>query len=350
MSMFGDISPRVGIHAVEQMLAHAEPILVLQKFAQVRAVPKNKGELVRFRRPNPWNAVIVGGGSSANLTNYNAPAMAEGVTPAPTPFTYTDVEVRLNEYGQWVQITDKIQDLHEDPVLQDQTMMAGEAAAETVEMLSYQVMIGGTSVKYAGSANGSRAEVAAKADKNLIRLAVQSLHAQRAKKITNILGPSTNISTRPIEAAYIAFGHTDLAHDLREIAGYTPTAQYGSRQVLCAEEHGALEDVRFILSPLFAPRLGVNGVVGAAVSTTGLKSTGGFIDVYPLVVIGKEAFGVTPLKGFESARIMVLNPGQPRSGDELGQRGSVGWKTWFAAVRLNDNWMYRLEVGATNLS
>ena len=30
--------------------------------------------------------------------------------------------------------------------------------------------------------------------------------------------------------------------------------------------------------------------------------------------------------------------------------GYVGWKTWFVAVILNQAWMVRIEVGATDLS
>lgn len=345
MSLYGDISPRVGIYAVEKMLSHAEPIIVLQKMGQVRPVPKNKGEQVKFRRPNPWNGVVVGGGASANITGFTPPVLQEGVTPSAIAFTYTDVPVTLAEYGQWVEITDKIADLHEDPVLNDQTMLAGESAAEILELVTYNAIIGGTQLKRVGGTN--RTDVNAKLDVTHVNGAVRQLQAQRAKKITSILGPSTMISTKPVEAAYVAFGHTDCAHDIRALAGFTPVAQYGNRQPLCPEEIGSVNDVRFILSPMFAPWL----AAGAAVGVTGMKSVGAVsVDVYPIVFIGKEAFGTTPLKGFSSAHIMVLNPNTPRGGDPLGQRGSVGWKAWFAALRLNEAWMYRVECGVTSLA
>ncbi len=330
MSVYGDISPRVGIYAHEQMLAHAEPIIVLQKMGAVKPVPKNRGEQVKFRRPKPWTV------STTPLT--------EGVTPAAGAIQYEDVSVTLAQYGSWVEITDKIQDLHEDPVLNDQMQLAGENAAETLELVTYNTLKGGTSVKYAGGT--SRSTVASKLTLALQHEAVRNLQANRAKKITSILGPSTNISTKPIEAAYVAFAHTDVAADIRAMQGFTPTSQYGSRQVLCPEELGSVEDVRYVLSPLFAPFPDS----GAAVGSTGLKSTSGsLIDVYPVLFVAKEAFGTTPLKGRSSSEIKVLNPGVPRGGDPLGQRGSVGWKAWFAATRLNEAWMRRTEVGVTAL-
>ncbi|HEU4621636.1 MAG TPA: N4-gp56 family major capsid protein [Burkholderiaceae bacterium] len=347
MSTYGDISPRVGIYAVENMLAHAEPISILTKMGQVKPVPKNRGQVVKFRRPVPWSDPIVGGAgnsSTGSITNWTAPALTEGVTPSATSFSYVDVQVTLGQYGNYVEITDKIQDLHEDPVLNDQTQLAGENAAETMELITYNVLRAGTTVKYLGGA--ARANVNSAVTLDSLRAAVRNLQAQRAKKITSILGPSTNISTRPVEAAYVAFCHTDCQADIRALTGFTPTAEYGSRQTLCPEEFGTVEDIRFVTSPLFAPMINL----GAAIGGTGLKSTAGSnIDVYPIMIVGKEAYGTTPLKGMQSAEIKVLNPGTPRGGDPLGQRGTVGWKAWFAAVRLNESWMYRLEVGVKAL-
>jgi N4-gp56 family major capsid protein len=329
MSVYGDISPRVGIYAHEQMLAHAEPIIVLQKMGAVKPVPKNKGENVKFRRPKPWAVGVT--------------PLQEGVTPSATAIQYEDVAVVLNEFGAYVEITDKIQDLHEDPVLNDQMMLAGENAAETLEVVLYNVLKGGTSVKYAGGTD--RASVASKLTLPFQQEAVRNLHGNRAKKITSILSPSTNISTKPVEASFVAFAHTDLETDIRAMSGFTPVAQYGSRQPLCPEELGTVENVRYVLSPLFVSWPDV----GVAVGTTGLKTSGTKIDVYPVLYVGKEAFGSTPLKGMSSSEIKVLRPGEARGGDPLGQRGSVGWKAWFQGVRLNEAWMRRVEVGVTAL-
>ncbi|WP_292449517.1 N4-gp56 family major capsid protein [Methylibium sp.] len=330
MSVYGDITPRVGIYAHEQMLSHAEPIIVLQKMGLVKPVPKHKGENVKFRRPNPWSVTTT--------------PLTEGVTPAAKSIGYTDVSVVLAEYGDFVELTDKIQDLHEDPVLNDQMMLAGENAAETLEIVTYNVLKGGTSVKYGGGT--SRVTVASKITLALVQESVRNLMGNRAKRITSILSPSTNIGTRAVEAAFVAFTHTDAASDIRALPGFTKVADYGSRQVLCPEELGTVEDVRFVCSPLFVSFANA----GVAIGATGLKSTGGAnIDVYPMIVVAKEAYGTTPLKGMSSSEIKVLRPGEARGGDPLGQRGSVGWKAWFQAVRLNEAWMRRIEVGVTAL-
>ena len=60
---------------------------------------------------------------------------------------------------------------------------------------------------------------------------------------------SPNFQTRPIEASYIAVAHTDCEADLRNLAGFSPVAEYGSRTPVAAEEIGSVEDVRYVLSP-----------------------------------------------------------------------------------------------------
>ncbi len=58
---------------------------------------------------------------------------------------------------------------------------------------------------------------------------------------------------------------------------------------------------------------------------------------------------VRPLKGKDGIKSYVQNPGQARGGDPIGQRGTVGWKTWFAALITNQAWLTRLEVAAKQL-
>ena len=50
ITTFGDISPRVGVHAVAKMLAHAQPQIVISKFAQATPMPANKGQTIKEHR------------------------------------------------------------------------------------------------------------------------------------------------------------------------------------------------------------------------------------------------------------------------------------------------------------
>ena len=80
------------------------------------------------------------------------------------------------------------------------------------------------------------------------------------------------------------------------------------------------------------------------VSTTGVNA-----DVYPVIFLAQDCFAQVPLKGDEAITPMVLNPGKPSKSDPMAQRGYVSWKTYYAAVILQDLWMARLEVAVTLL-
>jgi N4-gp56 family major capsid protein len=327
---YGDISQRTAAYAASEMLSHAEPVLILQKFGLTKPMPKNKADTVKFRRPIPF-------------TELTAP-LVEGVTPSAQQMSYEDVTATLNQYGKPIVITDVVEDLAEDPVLKDASMLAGEQAALTTEMITYGVIKAGTNVFYANGSNRVGLNTAITLNKQ--RAVTRALKAQKAQKINKILDGSQNYNTTPIEASYVAVAHTDCESDIRGLAGFVPTAEYGSRMVICAEEIGAVEDVRYVLSPELDPFQ----AAGKAVGSDGMVADDATNnDVYPILFFGREAFGVVPLKGGNSMTPMVINPGNPSKSDPMGQRGYVSWKCWHAAVILNQSWMARLEVTVTDL-
>lgn len=333
VTVTSDISQRTQGYAMAKMLRHVEPTLVLAKFAQVRPIPKNKGTNAKFRRAVPYPALT-------------AP-LQEGVTPSVKGTSFEDVEVNLQQWGDVHGLTDVIEDTHEDPVLNEMMELSGEQAGATTEQVIYNVLKGGTAVYYANGA--SRAAVNTAISLNKQRAVVRALQAAKARKITKILSPSVNIGTTAVESSYVAIGHTDLEPDIRSLAGFVPVAEYGTMKPLCPEEIGSVENVRYILSADLDPWADTGGTPGSAV----LSTSGSAADVYPILFLGQDAFGITPLKNQKIGKgnnlaVMptVINPGRADKSDPLGQRGYVGWKAWFAAVRLNETWMARLEVGA----
>lgn len=325
---YGDINQRTAAWAASEMLKHAEPVLVLQKFGATKEMPKNKADTVKFRRPIPFSAATT--------------PLVEGVTPTSQKMAYEDVSCSLKQYGRPIEITDVVNDLAEDPVLKDATMLAGEQAGLTTEMITYGVIKAGTSVYYANGSARNAVNTAITLNKQ--RAVTRYLKAQKAMKITRILDGSPNYQTKPIEASFVAVAHTDLEADIRGLSGFVPVSQYGSRQVVCPEEIGSVEDVRYVLSPELSSWADAGGAKGTMVSTTGTSA-----DVYPCLFFGKEAFATVPLKGARAMTPMVLNPGTPDKSDPLGQRGYVSWKAYFTAVILNQTWMARLEVAVTAL-
>jgi N4-gp56 family major capsid protein len=322
------ISQRTNVFAAREMLKHAAPVMVLEKTAVQKTMPKNKSDTIKFRRPVPFTAKTT--------------PLVEGVTPDKTSFTYEDVSVGMKQYGDVIEITDVIEDLHEDPVGKDAAQQAGENIGRTIEALDYGIVRAGTSVFYANGS--SRTDVNTPLSLAKQRAVTRGLKAQKAMNSTSTIESSVNFATRAIEPSFIAVGHTDLENDIRGLPGFVPVSQYGHRKTFCDYEIGAVDDVRYVLSPDLEPFDDAGGAKGSRVSNAGTLA-----DVYPILFFGKESWGRVTLRGHGSVSPSIIPVGQKTKDDPLGQRGFIGWKTWHAALILNQAWMARLEVAVTDL-
>jgi N4-gp56 family major capsid protein len=326
------VSPRVNVYAERQMLKHAAPVVVLDKFGMSKPMPKNKSQTVKFRRPRTFQAATT--------------PLVEGVTPTPEPFRYEDVQAQIRQYGHLVEVTDVIEDTHEDPVLNDATKQSGENLGRTTEALTWGVLRAGTNVFYANGT--SRTDVNTPISLSKQRAVTRALKKQKGQLITEVMDGSPNWSTRPVEAAYVAVGHTDLDNDIRNLPGFKPVAEYGTIRTVSPHEIGSAENVRYVLSPDLDPILDAGGAFGGS-GTNMVTTSGTSADIYPILFFAEEAYGVVPLRGQGSIEPTVLRPGVKSKSDPLGQRGYIGWKMWFTAVILNQLWMARLEVASTAL-
>lgn len=341
MTVYGDITPRTAAYAVKEMLKRGMPYLTLEKFGQTYALPTNATKVAKFRRYF-LSGSTGAAGAGTNATPWGVPLsttpLAEGVTPAGLNLLNQDYTITLAQYGDFTTITDIILDTHEDQVLQQSVEVLGEQAALTVETLRYNVLKAGTNVYYANGA--VRTAVNTPITLALQRQITTALNRQNAKKITSVVKSTPNFQTQPIGASYIGIVHPDLETDIRSLAGFTPVERYGTMTPF-ENEIGWVEQVRYLSTTVAAPFADAGGAKGLMRSTTGVSA-----DVYPVLFLARDAYGIVPLKGATSLTPMVVNP-KPTNVDPLGQRGTVGWKTMQGAIILNDAWMVRAEVAAT---
>lgn len=132
LTTYGDVSQRTAAWAATKMLEHELPIILLGRFGDVKPVPKNKAEQVKFRRPVPFPI--------------STTPLIEGVVPTSQQMQYEDVAATMVQYGAVVEITDVVQDLSEDNVLGDASELCGEQAGETCELVTWGVVKAGTNV------------------------------------------------------------------------------------------------------------------------------------------------------------------------------------------------------------
>lgn len=351
ITTYGDISPAVAAYSVVKMLERALPYLHLEKFGQTYPLPTNSTQTAKFRRYFLSGATGSAGPDSTASSNFYIPLaltpLVEGVTPAGSELANADYTVTLQQYGDFMTITDVIQDTHTDPVLAQTTAILGEQAASTVETLRFNVLKAGTNVFYANKVAG-RSSIVAPISLADQRRVTTGLNRQNAKKITSVVASNTDFNTKSVEAAYMAVCHPDLESDIRNMTGFVPVSSYGPHTSPFEGEIGSVEQVRYLTSTIMTPFGHAGAVVGSWTGTgSGRSDNSTNLDVYPILYFGRDAYGIVPLKGHSSMTPMVVNP-KPAAGDPLAQRGTIGWKLWTATVILQDAYMARLEVGCTD--
>jgi N4-gp56 family major capsid protein len=328
---YGDISPRTAGYATRKLLDRGQHLMVLERFGQVDPQGKNKTKTRKYRRYN-------------SLARATAP-LAEGISPAGQRLTFTDVNCNLEQFGDVVWITDVIIDTHEDPVLDEATKLCSEQSAETIEVIRYNGLKAGTNVFFPGTAT-TRLTVNGTISNSMLRKVYRTFKRNKAREISEIIKASGAISTEPVAPAFFALGHTDLLPDIKNLAGFVPVEQYSNSDKALPGEVGKVDQFRFILTALFEPFLAA-GVAGTTYLSGGSAvSEATACDVYPVLFLGKDAYGMVPMQGQNAIEIGVVNP-KKTTDDPLGQRGLVSWKTWQGIVILNQLFMARGEVACT---
>lgn len=351
MQQYGTVASRNLIRAEMEMLKHAEPIVVLGSFGTQKEQPKRKTDTIVFRRVLPFGASTSGttmeGVSRYRETpviNPNSFLLSEGVTPNSNTISYVDVSVTLQNYGVLFKFSSKAELMYEDDIPSDMSQQTGEVIAEMSELIRYGVIKGGTNVLYS---NGSaRTSVNTPISLAKLRNAARTLEANRARRVTQRLASGPNFGTAPVEGAYLVFCHTDCEADVRNLSGFTKVAEYASVKPAHEREIGAVENFRFITSPLLGPYL----AGGASVGSSGMLSVGATsVDVYPFLVIAQDAWANVALKGMGAVSPTVISSQTKNHANPLGLYGFVGASFWMAAVRLNEAYLVRIEAGVTTL-
>lgn len=339
---YSTVPSRNLIRAEMKMLKHAETKCVLSSFGDQKEQPQNKTDTVVFRRLNPFN-MQANGVPGIDPTQF---VLSEGATPDANTIGYTDVPATLEQYGVLFKLTSKAQLMYEDDIPGDMQKLTGETLGYVQELVAYNKFKAGANVIYT---NGStRAAVNTKISLAKLRQAARTLEANWASKVNSVIKPGPNYNTSAVPESFTVFCHTDCNADIRDLPGFVPREKYGSAvKAVHDREFGACEEFRFVNSPLFAPFLG-----GGSSTTTGMVATGGAVDVYPMLIIGESAWGHISLKGkgYTGISPTYLKPTDKNHANPMGQFGYVGADFWYTPVRLNENWITRIETAVSLLA
>ncbi|MBQ8603901.1 MAG: N4-gp56 family major capsid protein [Oscillospiraceae bacterium] len=299
-----DLSPEMKTFYSKYLIDTAEPKLVHDQFAQKHDIPKNGGKTIEFRKYD-------------SLPKATTP-LVEGVTPDGRKLSVTKIEATVDQFGDYITLSDMLILTAIDNNLVQATKLLGSQSGRTLDTITREVINGGTNVQYANGEVTSREALTVdhKLTVAAIKRAVRFLKAQNAETI---------------DGDYVAIIHPDTEYDIMNDDEWMYANMYAGSTRLFEGEIGKIAGVRFV-------------------STTEAKifpaATSSGKDVYSTLVLGDNAYGTTGVEGGGLQHI-VKQLGSGGTADPLNQRATVGWKAVKTAVRLVEPYMVRIETCST---
>lgn len=300
-TLLAGVAPTIQTYYDKKLLDRLLEELVHLQFGQKRPLPKNGGKTIQFRR-------------FSSLAPATTP-LTEGVTPAGNAITMTEITATPSQFGDYIEVSDVLDMVAIDPVLDEMTDVLGEQAARTLDVVARDVLVAGTAVQYA---NGRTARNLVAAGDNLtvseIRKAVRTLKRNNAKPLSN--------------GDFVAIVEPGTTYDLQSDPDWKLPSQYSKVEQIFKGEIGRLYGVRFVETSL------AKKFAGAGASSA---------DVYATLILGKDAYGIVDVAGSSNVQNIIKPHGSSGTADPLNQRATTGWKAMFTAKILEQLAMLRIE-------
>lgn len=322
----GTIPPAIRSFYNRTLLERALPALCYERFGQQCPVDMNSGDQPKFRRYESLTAAI-------------AP-LSEGITPSPVQASVTDVVGQLKTYGNYMVCSDTVQFVNQDRVVTELTTLLGENMGLSKDTIIRDVVLGTSSVYYAGGAAATtRHDLAAAISEADLKKIYRTFRRNNVPYWTeNPIQGNDKVGTQPIRPAYFAIVHPDLLSTLFGFTTWVHAANYPDQSAVLPNEVGSIHGFRFLESS--NAKIFLEAATDTAISTTWKGVT--YADVYCTMIFGKNSFGVTPLTG-HSAETIIKPLGSGGTADPMDQRTTIAWKMVMDAIILNDTNMLRYE-------
>lgn len=312
-------------------VSHKDIVYVADKY-KVHAERLN--ETTPYRGCDSLNSLVTMRGNAEELprplgTGYKVTRrtaatvpLTDGQTPPGDSLSVTDFQAQIQWYGSFVTITDQVQYVVQDRVLNEATKVLSLQLGLTIDTLIRDMMVSTAStIQCTHGTNGNTPTEITDAD---IQTAIVALRQGNARLMTNPLPGENKFGTSPVRSSYWGFMSVDQQSNLEAVSSFIYSANYPNPLNALEAEWGATRNVRWLLN--------TNGY-----------SNGASPNVYSSFILGQEAYGVVRL-GAKEAEFIVKPLGASGTADPLNQRGTVGYKYPFATRILNDNWITRLTA------
>lgn len=298
----GGLTPEAKQFYERQLLMRVRAATPHAAYGLKKRIPARGGRSIEFRRME----AIAG----------STTALVEGTPPAETQGTFVTVNATVNQYGQWARISDVASQQSFDAIVPEYMRNFEEAAADTVDILTRNVLVSGTNVQYASTA-GSRGQVGSGM---LLTLA----------EIREALGTLKRNDAKPVvDNKFIVIIHpdawVDFFADANVVNAFLYSKDRGEDNPMTTGVIGDLLGARFVET--------TNARIFSSLGLSGA-------DVYATLVCGREAYGVID---YASMGLEVFQEGPGGVTDPLHQVRTIGYKLSHAATILNDKFLVRIE-------
>ena len=293
------------------LVEEAGPNLIHGQFGQKRPFPKNGGKRIQFRR-------------YASLPKALKP-LTEGVTPEGRKLSATAVEAEVNQYGDFVCLSDVLDLTAIDNNVLEATKAVGRQAGLTLDTITRNVLQSGTNVFYCPKvgANGVQTPVTDRSglDKTC------TLTVDVVKKVAAMLKAA---NAPKIDGDYVCILHPYVAYDIMSDPRWEEMHKYTTPENMYQGEIGRIAGVRFVETSEAAVYKGTENSC-----PTGLA-------VFGCLFLAQGAYGVTEVTG-GGLQTIIKQLGSAGTADPLDQRSTVGWKALQTAEILMEPYMVRVE-------
>jgi len=322
-------SEALGVKLSARIIYDSQKLMMLTKWGVQEDLPRNSGQTIQFVR---YHNIDTGLNPIFGSTNPNA-----------VKLTNTTFTTSLYRYGGVIDIPESMELLHEDDLKKIGMDRLAYDFARKIETLTYNVVKSGSNVIYAAGA-ANRPGVLDVVTETDFEAAVATLEENNAMEITNLVKSSANYETLPIQPTYIAYCHTNVGQTIRKMTSFISQEHYAGQTALLPGEIGAVANkVRVVCSNIALPW----EAAGGNPATNAVRGLGSNAHVYPILIFAQDAFACSKLAGDGGMKVMVKPPSpNGDSYDKLGLNGHIGYKTWYACTRLNEDNLVRIETAA----
>lgn len=374
-----DLSPEMKTYYDMRLIDMAEPNLVYDQFGVKRPIPRNGGKTIEFRKYSPLDKALT--------------KLTEGVTPHGNKLDVTTITATVEQYGDYIEISDVLDMTAIDRNVEEATQLLGSQAGRTLDTIVREVVTAGTNKIFAPKADGTEV---------LLREDIDTTCLLTPKVIRQAVAKLRRMNAVPFSDGYfVGIIHPDVACDLQNDQEWQESHKYAEPENLYNGEIGRIGGVRFVQSTE-AKIIGVSvrNAVSAStssqntfvlaeepdergvkyLSTSGNKlmiggqeytinsyaadtktvtlsssasltenavvlsedAGDGGTSIYCTMIVAQNAYGVTEVEGGGLQHI-VKQLGSAGTADPLNQRSTTGWKAMLTAERLVEEYMVRIE-------